>query len=73
MNFGFSLTFDFESKNIYKVIDDMSLQDRREFPCDVKIVQWEQFIKNSIINTAVHLFQEDHLDVVHGFEQIMNK
>mmetsp|Transcript_3084 Transcript_3084/g.4719 ORF Transcript_3084/g.4719 Transcript_3084/m.4719 type:complete len:505 (-) Transcript_3084:698-2212(-) len=51
----------------------MSLSDRREFPSDVKVVDWKSFVKNAIINTAVHLFQEDHIDVVHGFDQLMNK
>ena len=67
------MKFRYQVKNIYKVIDNMSLNDRKEFPCDVKVVEWKEFIKNAIINTAVHLFQEDHPDVVHGFDQIMNK
>ena len=65
--------FHFESKNIMIIAEKMPREDQETFFYDISRIEWEPFIRDAIIGTAIHLGKEDHIDPSHGFVQILQK
>jgi len=68
MKIPYKSPFNFESKNIEKVMAAMSPEEREIFLCDTRAIKWPEYIKNIVIGTALHILKEDHIDPSKGFE-----
>lgn len=65
--------YQFENKNIYNVLALMSEEEVQEFACDCRKIQWDDYIKKYIIGMSIWALNEDHLEPIHDYDQIMLK
>jgi alcohol-forming fatty acyl-CoA reductase len=51
--------FKFPSENVPKLLSSMSLQDRQEFPIDVRAINWDEYIKTYVKGIRKFLMKQD--------------
>ena len=63
----------FENKNIYKVINLMSPDERKEFQADCRVINWSKFVNDYAVGIAIWVLKENKVEPIHGLDQIINK
>ncbi|KAJ8919471.1 hypothetical protein NQ315_016571 [Exocentrus adspersus] len=48
----------FESNNTRSVINSMSEEDRKLFPCDLRNLDWEKYMERLVIGTRIYLLKD---------------
>jgi alcohol-forming fatty acyl-CoA reductase len=51
--------FKFPSENVPKLLSSMSLQDRQEFPIDVRAINWNEYMKTYVKGMRKFLMKQD--------------
>jgi len=62
-----------ENKKIYKLTDMLSPEEKAEFQCDIRTVDWYPLIRDYIKGMAIWVLKEDQVSPEHGLIQIMLK
>ena len=56
----------YENKQIYHVINKLSPEERLEFACDCRQLDWPKFLLNYIEGLAIWVLNEDKVAPIHG-------
>ena len=51
----------FENKNINKVFNRMSSQEYAEFECDVKLINWKEYLLDYLMGTTIWVLNENQV------------
>ena len=49
----------YENKNIYKIMEMMSVEELREFTCDCRLIEWKNYLINYTIGMGIWVLKED--------------
>jgi len=73
MNFFINGDWHYENKKIFSVLDKLSPEERTIFNCDVRKINWPDFIVNYIKGLSIWALSEDQIEPVHNLKQIIHK
>ena len=73
MNFFINGDWHYENKKILDVIDKLSAEERIIFNCDVRTINWPDFIVDYIKGLSIWALSEDQIEPVHNLKQIIHK
>jgi len=65
--------FMFENKEIYNITSKMSPEERAEFHCDCRVIEWKPYLLKYIKGLSIWVLKEDHTLPSDNFEQILIK
>ena len=73
MNFFINGDWHYENKKIFGVLDKLSAEERTIFNCDVRKINWPDYIVNYIKGLSIWALSEDQIEPVHNLKQIIHK
>ena len=63
----------YESQKILDVLGRLSVQDREEFDCDCRKLDWPKYLSYYVKGLSIWALNEDQVEPSHGLDQIMLK
>jgi len=66
-------TWIFESQKILNVLQEISPEEQLEFNCDVRNIDWLEFLGLYVNGIAIWCLGEDEIDPNYGFTQVLIK
>lgn len=73
MDFFVNGDWSYVNERIYEATNRMTAEERMEFNCETKLIEWDDYSRNYIKGMAIWSLFEDQVSPEHGLDQILLK